>query len=112
MEVAGTENWRRNSAAMRPISPRCCPVEPPYWELREGPEGGVTYGRSGGGGEEISDERAAVEGLAGLAEWALIDELGLDIGFSVGRCEERLVKEDFILMVAGGKGFEISGRLR
>jgi hypothetical protein len=35
-----------------------------------------------------------------------MDELGLGIGFSVGRCEERLVKEDFILMAAGGKGFE------
>src|SRR5271155_3853289 len=30
MEVAGTENWRRNSPARRPISPRCWPVEPPY----------------------------------------------------------------------------------
>src|SRR5271170_734430 len=29
MEVAGTENWRRNWPAMRPISARCWPLEPP-----------------------------------------------------------------------------------
>src|ERR1700746_3939638 len=39
MEVAGTRNWRRNSPARRPISPRCWPVGPRYWgwarDLRE-----------------------------------------------------------------------------
>ena len=34
--------------------------------LCEGPEGGETYGRCGGGGEEISDERTAVEGFGGF----------------------------------------------
>src|ERR1700733_11069778 len=31
MELAGTENCWRKAAAMRPISPRCWPVDPPYW---------------------------------------------------------------------------------
>ena len=44
--------------------------------LREGPEGGETYGRGGGGGEEISNERAAVDGLADGGDH-LIGRIGL-----------------------------------
>src|ERR1700722_20218752 len=31
MELAGTENCWRKAAAMRSISPRCWPLDPPYW---------------------------------------------------------------------------------